>query len=86
MAKKPGLSLERHKEVAAELKEIQKRLIALSVEMGNAYPRSGEKSWPAKELARAERHVGSARCWAEENLFRDHPGDADINIYYGGED
>lgn len=36
---KPGLTGERHREIAAELHQIRERLAQLAIEVGHAYPR-----------------------------------------------
>lgn len=82
MAKKTGLTFERHKEIAAELKDIRQRLQKLEIEFGNSYARSGDASRPYKRLTQAVKAVDGVRCWAEENMFREHPTQADIQIYY----
>lgn len=82
MAKKSGLTFERHKEIAAELKDIRRRLQRLEIEFGNSYARSGDVGMPYKRLYQALKAVDGARSWAEENLFREHPAQADIHIYY----
>lgn len=83
MAKKPGLTFERHKEIATELKDIRQRLLKLEIEFGNSYARSGDASIPYKRLVQAVKAVDGVKCWAEENMFREHPGQANTGIYYG---
>lgn len=85
MPKKPGLTLERHKEIAAELKDINHRLQALAVEFGNAYPLAGETGAAHQWLTKAYKAVGAARGFAESNMFREHPESATIHVYYGND-
>lgn len=81
--KKTGLTFERHQEIAAELKDIRERLLTLAIEFGNAYPASGKGGLTYKKLRKAQVTVDAARCWAEEEMFREHPESASTDIYFG---
>jgi len=84
MAKrKMGISFERHKEIGAELRKISETLTKMAVEFANAYPKSGHYGRALKGLDKALKGVNDARCYAEENLFKDHPDKASTKIYYG---
>ena len=83
--KKSGLSLERHKEIGRLLKDMNRQLVSLSVEVGNAYPTTGEKAKPYKHISQAINALSKARSCAEENCAQEHP-DWDTSIYYGGKD
>ena len=67
MTRKPGLSLERHKQLGPELAEIQAYLARLQCEVGNAYPRTTKA---LRDLKRAEDALEVARR-AMENLMFD---------------
>lgn len=79
--KKPGLTLERHQEVGAELREMYHRLQSLAVEFSHAYPMS---DGAYQELNKAVKALGSVRSGAEDNLFREHRDRATTKVYYGG--
>lgn len=83
MPKKSGLTFDRHREIATELRDIYHRLQSLSIEFGNAYSKNGDNSMPSKKLMRAVRAIGEARCLAEEIMFKEHPDQATTHIYYG---
>jgi hypothetical protein len=82
--RKPGLSLERHKEIASELKKIRNFILDLTVEFGSAYPRSGPPSKALKGLSRAFDGIEKARSHAEDNMFKEHP-EASTEIYSGSD-
>ena len=86
MAKKPGISFERHQEIGAELKEMSERLVKLMVEFGNAYPLSGREGKAHSYLSKARHAITDARAFAEETYFREHREKADLNTYYPGQD
>ena len=85
MAKKPGFTLEQHQAAGAELKDINRRLQALALQFGKAYPRSGERSRPGYYLSKALEAVGTARTLAEDVMFAEYP-DATTKVYYGGQE
>lgn len=81
--RKPGLSFERHQEIGNELKRMQRVITSLCVEFGNAYPISGRMARPYKALDKVDKYLSEARCWAEENLAKEHPEKFTTHIYYG---
>jgi hypothetical protein len=83
--RKPGLTLEEHKAIGAELKAMSERLAKLSVQVTTAYSVSSRHGgYSISGIHKAAKGVDSARCWLEECLFDDCPADADTSIYYGG--
>lgn len=80
MRQKAGLTLERHREIGAELAQIRDRLVTLACEIGNAYPvtspqsRAAAKAWPA---------VDSLRSLLDNTVFMEYPAEASPAIYYG---
>lgn len=67
MARKPGVSAERHQELGAELAAIHDRLLVLGVEIQNAYPRS---SAAAREAAKMESALFRVRTALESEMCR----------------
>ncbi|WP_457571505.1 hypothetical protein [Desulfovulcanus sp.] len=85
MNKKPGITLERHKEIGRELKNIYNRLLKLYAEFTNAYPESGPLSRPSRKTAEAIDIIISLKHYAEENMYQEHRGDPNLSTstYYG---
>lgn len=83
--KKPGLTLARHKEIGQILKDMNRQLVSLAVEFGNAYPMSGEKARPYQQLTKAGTALADARSSAENNCVKDFPDDWDVGFYFGSE-
>jgi len=81
--KKQGLSLERHKEIGKELFEMRESLGRLLVEIGHAYPVTGERGRQFYRLNRALRELDMARSVLEDRCFEDCGSATDLNIYYG---
>jgi len=82
MAKKPGITFSRHDEVAAELYSIREKLLSMEVELANSFPRSGPASKPYKAISAARVAIDTARSDLENLMFRDHPDNARLGIYY----
>jgi len=82
---KPGLSLERHKEIGQILKKIDQQLASLDVEFGNAYPTTGERARPRRQLLKARAALSEARSSAENNCAKEFPDDWEVSLYYGRE-
>lgn len=83
--RKPGLSLERHREIGRILKEMDQQLASLAVEFGNAYPKTGERSLPHQHLLKARAALSEARNRAENNCAKEFPDDWEVGFYYGRE-
>jgi putative heme degradation protein len=59
MSKKPGLPLERHIELGAELVRIRERLMAIHIEIANAHPKASRVALRAQRPVAA---VDDLRC------------------------
>lgn len=82
--KKPGITLEKHREIGAELLTMYNLLLRLSNEFSSAYPFSGKKSRPHREIQKAIENNVQIRHLAEENMFDDVGGENfDKTIYFG---
>ena len=86
MAAKPGITFERHQEIGADLKRIYDALLDYSVELSVAYPLSGDRGKPYRELRKAVHAMMNVRSDLEENYFREHPEKAHVHTYYPGQD
>ena len=86
MGRKYGLTLERHREIGGELKEMFNKLIDLTVEVGNAYPVTGDRGRPYIRLSKAHKEISIARSILEDLLYAEHPEDATIDFYYNGKE
>jgi len=82
--RKPGLTFERHRAIGKQLKDIRDDLTNLLVECSHAYPNTGERGAQAKWLNRAYHNIDRARCSLDSRLFEDHPQEAEVGIYYPG--
>lgn len=88
-ARKPGFTLERHREVGEELNRIQRYLTNLAVEVGGKYP---VKNSARRRLERVDKLLSSARSALDKQLEADLaarnmklPDLEFVNVYYGGE-
>lgn len=81
MARKPGLSFERHCEIGQQLAAIQEQITSLHVEVGNAYPQ-GEKL--VNMLYRVGDELGKVRSRADDIVLSVFP-EACVHVYYPGE-
>lgn len=73
---------DQHTDIGRTLAAIRDELTHRSVQLGNAYPRTGPEALPARKLTTAVKAIDDAR-WALENaLFREHPDTAETSVYY----
>lgn len=80
MKRKTSLTMERHKEIGAELYKMRDALLPLTVEMSYAYSVNGkELLW----LKRAVSSIDHLRCCLEDRMMEDYP-DASLHVYYPG--
>ena len=77
---KNRLTFEEHKEVASRVKDIRHLLFGL-LDKTNA----GMRKEHQMNLSRAIDHLDKYRSDLEDVMFRDHPHEANIGIYYGNE-
>jgi hypothetical protein len=83
MAKrKPGLSLEQHKELGLELAAMRDRLVEIQTLLGNLYPIRGAASQAKRRIRRATNELDEARGELDSLVFREHPREAEPAIYY----
>jgi hypothetical protein len=82
MPKKPGLTLDEHTELGAELAAMRERLGKITVQLSHAYPN------PVAGLAvRAQADLDRLRSKLDEMVFREHPGlstKSNSKVYYPG--
>ncbi len=64
--RKPGLTLERHREIGAELMRVQRLLVSLQVEIKNSYAKNGTEGRIADKIAAAEKRLLQARSSLED--------------------
>ena len=83
--KKPGLTFEEHVDVGNRLRFLRSELVDLMGLFYKSYPASHKSlGRPHKFIVGALSDIDNARCYAEENLFKDCPDRANFDIYYGG--
>lgn len=68
---KPGLSIDRHQMIGAELAWIHERLTKLGVEVANAYPVNSKTS---RLALRVTGPLDDLRSVLEDEMFREHAG------------
>lgn len=79
---KPRLTIDEHRHLGRTLADIRDQLQAHAVALDGAYPRSGPESVAARKLRAAYETLDEARSALESALFREHPAEADPDIYY----
>lgn len=80
---KGQISFERHVEIGNELKRIRGLLVTLAVEIGNAYPVTGQKGKAYRALGKAYSSIDQVRSELEERMYEEYPQEANTHIYYG---
>lgn len=86
--RKPGLSLQRHHEIGAQLKTIHDQLIALAVEVLRAYPvksKAGRAADAFFTIGRGMVPIDRLRYALEDAMFTEHDGQpgCDLHAYCG---
>lgn len=84
--KKPAVSIERHKEIADELRRLHMEIKALSAQIYDDFSIGGKRSKPWNEIRKAESALFSARVFAEQNYIADYPDQADPYTYFPNQD
>jgi hypothetical protein len=80
---KPGISLERHAEIGAELAAIADRLVVLATEIRNAYPLASRVSRAAETFGSLTRHDHLLRLHAAGcGLFGPYPPGCSADVYW----
>jgi hypothetical protein len=80
-AKKPGLTLDEHKALAAQLYDMRNQLLTLMVETSHKYPKNSPL---VKYLTAAGDQLDKARSKGDDFLAVEYPNDFDPGIYYPG--
>jgi len=80
---KPGITYERHQVIGHELSVMYNRMVSLSVEIANAYPRSGSLGRPYMHVRKVNKALSSLRCALEDHYVREYPDDWEVKTYYG---
>ena len=82
---KPGLTMQRHRELGARLHELREELGGLQVELGHAYPySSADRGRPNHWVSKAYYAVDMLRSALDTEMFREHPAEASVDVYYPG--
>ncbi len=79
MPRKPGLTLQRHRELARLLFDMRNEMGRLMVELSPLYSVNDRAQ---KELARTQHHLDALRSVLDGHLAREFPDDFDPSIYY----
>jgi hypothetical protein len=78
---KPRLTFEEHDQLGAHLAAIRHELHTLSIQLTNAYPKTGRESVPAEKLIEARQVLGEALHSLEDRLYEEHPRQASTDVY-----
>ncbi|MET9053265.1 hypothetical protein ABZW50_19185 [Streptomyces bacillaris] len=79
---KPRLTVEEHTQLGAHLAKISRELTPLTVQVANAYPKSGPDSTPVRHLQQALDALNKARSALDDALLREHPQEGKPAMYY----
>ena len=79
MARKPGLTPERHRSLGLELALTSDRLTHISGELNRAYPRLARQY---TAIGRAIDALSTARCSLDSALAVEHPSEFAPTVYY----
>ena len=82
--RKNGLPLNRHQVIGGQLHRMREELIHLVVEVGGAYPFSGERSRGYMHLKRALHEMDLARSALEDLMFKEYGDAGSTRVYYPG--
>ncbi|PGH48165.1 hypothetical protein [Streptomyces sp. Ru87] len=81
---KPRLTFEEHDQLGMRLAAIRHELHILSIQLLNAYPKTGRESEPAKKLEEARQVLDVALDRLEDRLYEEHPRQATTDVYSRG--
>lgn len=76
---KPGLTLEEHRLLGADLSAMQARLTSVVVQIGNSYPVDAKVVRRVNHVSDA---LSDARCELDKLVFQEHDWEATPEIYY----
>jgi hypothetical protein len=81
--RKPGLTFERHVEIAKRLKIIRKELLDLWMELQCAYPKNSDCILALRRILGLGRQFDQLRGDLDSRLCREYNDKFDPEIYYG---
>ncbi|MFF6794323.1 hypothetical protein ACFY9C_35235 [Streptomyces filamentosus] len=79
---KPRMTFEEHVEMGLGLARLRDELVHRTVQLSNAYPKSGPESVPAQRLEKALNAIDKARSELEDMLYGEHQEQAGTSVYY----
>lgn len=82
MGSKPGMTIDQHRHLGAELMRIRLELMDLLTDAGNLYPKASK---PHKQVHKTLRSLDKLRCVLDAQCAVDCPVDFSTKIYYGGQ-
>ena len=78
MSRKPGLTLDEHRALGAELQAIRDRLVKITVITGNSYPAKVGRC-----ASRAVETIDKLRSELDNRMFAENPNNGMMaNVYY----
>ena len=77
------MTLTKHTELGQRLYRLRAESMAIARELGEVYPVSSKPSRLAEKLWAP---VDTLRCEMDNRVFREHPAEAESQIYYCGRD
>ena len=81
-AKKPGLTLEQHRELGSKLKEMRSSLMDWAITVSNSYPKGSKES---ASLMRVLGEMDKAKNILDSTVYRETKSDDVLSIYIGPE-
>lgn len=82
MPRKAPMTYEQHVELGRLLAGIRDELVGRSVQLANAYTKTGPKAAPANKLRAATKAIDEARSLLEAKLYAEFPELAATTAYY----
>ncbi|WP_155353312.1 hypothetical protein [Acrocarpospora macrocephala] len=79
---KRGLTHPEHLRLGQVLSGVRNQLLHEQVSLLNAYPQTGPRAFPAKQLEAAIEAVDAARRALEDAVFQEHPAVAEPYDYF----
>ena len=73
MAKKPGFTIEQHREIGQEVKAVYKNLLEVGKEVSNHYPNTGRSAKALTMISKMTDLCIKLKCEMEEILKEEHP-------------
>ncbi len=78
---KKGLSIEKHREISNEIKNIEEKIFQMRTDFSNAYPFTGDKGRPYKYLEIIHKNVKLFRMAADKVFLTEYPDQSNSDIY-----